>query len=124
MRLKCATWRPVAYKNLPPRTSNKAIVAHTNGFAAPGGSLFSAWSANAATKPGQLNYHVGSHVQVMSNGLIEQYIDTDWQIGHAYAANSFTVGVETEDGGDCSKPWTPEQITSILAIATELGVPA
>ncbi|HEV8421094.1 MAG TPA: N-acetylmuramoyl-L-alanine amidase [Actinomycetota bacterium] len=122
MRLKCATWEPAGYTGLGNRTANKAVVFHTNGFALPdswNGSLLVAWEANA-----KADYHVGSHLQVAADGSIFQYVDSSLNIGHAYAANPFALGVETEDAGDCSKPWNAAQVASLLAICREVGVPA
>jgi hypothetical protein len=49
--------------------------------------------------------------------------DTDLSIGHAWDANSFAIGIETEDDGHCRKRWTDAQVDSIVALLFELGVP-
>lgn len=110
-----ATWKPVAYKGLSKRTKNKAAVLHTNGAPAPDG-LYSYYSTLAAK--GQ----EGAHFQVFMDGRAEQYVDTDFVVGHAWDANPFAVGIETEDEGK-QQPWTTAQTNTIIALLKELGVP-
>ena len=117
MILECAVFRPAGYVGLSQRSSNRAAVMHTNGFATI--SLFSAWHKRALAGSTK-----GSHFQVTNDGTVEQYVDTDFAIGHAFDANAFAVGIETQDDGDCHKEWTDAQITGILAILFELQVPA
>jgi hypothetical protein len=109
--------------DLHPRTEHKAAVLHTNGFDAPDGSLFSGFSKNASGGNGLDKLHVGAHFQVKNDGSIEQYVETDLTIGHAFAANAFAIGIETEDDGNCLKRWTVAQVESIIALLEELGVP-
>jgi hypothetical protein len=115
--------RLVPYVGLHARTSNKAAVLHTNGFDATDGSLFSGFSKNASGANGPEKLHLGAHFQVKNDGSIEQYVPTDLSIGHAFDANSFAIGIETEDDGQCLKSWTDEQVDSIVALLRELGVP-
>jgi hypothetical protein len=49
--------------------------------------------------------------------------DADLSIGHAFDANSFAIGIETEDDGHCLRRWTDAQVDSIVALLQELGVP-
>lgn len=120
MILKCATWRPVAYQGLQLRTPNAAVVFHTNGAKVPAdGSLYAWWSSQA-----KIGSQLGAHLQVANNGKIEQYVDTKYRIGHAWAANSFTVGIEFEDDANPSKPYTDAQLASAITICKELKVPA
>jgi hypothetical protein len=120
MILKCADYRKVPYKGLKPRTKKKAAVAHTNGSKGPiAGSLFGWWS-QVATSGSQ----VGAHVQVMKSGKVEQYVDTDLIVYHAFAASDFAVGIETEDDGAPSTAWTDAQMEGIVAVLQELEVPA
>lgn len=121
MKSKHAHWRRVPYVGLHARQPRKAVVLHTNGGGS--GSLFGWFSGNARGDHGAANRHVGAQFQVMRDGKAEQYVDTDDVIYHAYGASEWAVGIETEDDGDPSKPWTPQQIRAIVAICRELGVP-
>jgi hypothetical protein len=118
-----ATVKLVPYVGLHRRTPRKAAVLHTNGFDATNGSLFSGFSRNASGARGPDYAHVGAHFQVKNDGSIEQYIDSDLSVGHAWDANSFAIGIETEDDGQCRKKWTDAQVDSIVALLFELGVP-
>jgi hypothetical protein len=121
MRSKHATWKPVPYTGLHNRQSRNAVILHTNGGGS--GSLFGYFSGSARGDHGPENKHVGAHFQVLKNGHGEQYVDTALVIYHAYAASEWAVGIETEDDGDPSTPWTPEQVATIIAICRELNVP-
>jgi N-acetylmuramoyl-L-alanine amidase len=123
MHSSLATFRRVPYVGLHNRLPRKAVVLHTNGFDATGGSLFSGFSKNARGENGPEKVHIGAHFQVKNDGTIEQYVDTDLSIGHAFDANSFAIGIETEDGGHCLTAWTDAQVDSIVALLRELGVP-
>jgi hypothetical protein len=118
-----ATVKLVPYVGLSRRTPRKAAVLHTNGFDATNGSLFSGFSKHASGADGPKYLHVGAHFQVKNDGSIEQYVDTDKSIGHAWDANAFAIGIETEDDGHCRKKWTDAQVNAIVALLFELGVP-
>lgn len=113
-----ATWRPVPYEGLHARQNHRAVLLHTNGGGTDKGSLYGFWTGIA--RRGQ---HVGAHFQVATNGHAEQYVDTDQVIYHAFSASEWAVGIETEDDGHPSTPWTDAQLTTIIAICHELHVP-
>jgi N-acetylmuramoyl-L-alanine amidase len=123
MQSKLAKFRGVPYVGLGRRTEHKAAVLHTNGFDATDGSLFSGFKKNATGGNGPSKLQVGAHFQIKNDGSIEQYVDTDRRIGHAFASNAFAIGIETEDDGNCLKRWTAAQVESIIALLEELGVP-
>lgn len=110
-----ALWRPVNYTGLHARQRRAAMLLHTNGG---GAALFGWWSQIAAS--GQ---HIGAQYQVMWNGQVECYVDPDYVVYHAYDASEWAFGVETQDDGDNSRPWTPQQVASIAAIGRFHGVP-
>jgi N-acetylmuramoyl-L-alanine amidase-like protein len=118
-----ATVKLVPYVGLGRRSPRKAAVLHTNGGNAPNGSLFSLFSGNASGAHGTKKLHLGAHFQIKNDGSIEQYVDTDLSVGHAWDANSFAVGIETQDDNQCRKRWTDAQVDSIVALLMELGVP-
>jgi hypothetical protein len=123
MRSSLAVWKPAGYASLATRQKRAAVVLHTNGDPASGGSLFGYFSSLARKPPGDELYHVGAHFQITKTGVIEQYVDTDFVIGHAWDANLFAIGVETEDAGNPSTPWTGAQLDSIVALLEDLKVP-
>jgi hypothetical protein len=98
-------------------TQYAAVVMHTNGAKVPkDGDLFNWWSKGA-------ELHVGAHLQITNSGKLYQYLDTDRYTGHAWDANHWTVGVETEDDATPSKPWTDAQIDTIIDVCKQLKVP-
>jgi hypothetical protein len=123
MKSMLAEWKPAGYTGLSSRQPQAAAVIHTNGGHTPGGSLFAYFSGLAKLPPSADLYHVGAHFQVAKSGAIEQYVDTDLAIGHAWDASRFAVGIETEDDGDPSTPWTAAQTRSIVALLAELKIP-
>jgi hypothetical protein len=108
--------RPVAYSGLHARKPYRAALLHTNGG---GAQLFGWWSQIAAS-----GKHVGAHYQVFNDGRSECYTDPSLVVYHAYAASEWAIGIETEDDGDNSRPWTPEQIRTIAEILHHHQVPA
>jgi hypothetical protein len=116
-------WRPVDYHGLGQRTANRAVVLHTNGGASPNGSLFNWFSSLARGDHGSDRTHEGSHFQVAKDGTLEQYADTSVTLGHAWDANRFAIGIETEDEGKPAQPWTAAQIDTLVRLLKELGVP-
>lgn len=118
-----ATRRPVAYNGLHARQPRRAVLLHTNGGGTDNGSLFGWWSSCARGQRGTENRHVGAHFQITFNGHAEQYVDTNVVVYHAYSASEWAVGIETEDDGHPSTPWTNAQLDTIIAICRELKVP-
>jgi hypothetical protein len=117
MILPFATYKPVARMNDGPRENYRAAILHTNGGKVPAdGDLYNWWMHGAAPD-------IGAHLQVTWEGRVFQYLDTNRYTGHAWDANHWTVGIETEDGGDPSRRWTNAQINSIVRILLTLDVP-
>lgn len=112
-----ATHRLMPYNDrLPRREQSPTLILHTNGGGTDHGSLYG-WFSRAGND-------ICSHFQVASDGTIEQYLDTD-RVGYAqFSGNAYAVSVETEDDRDPSKPWTPQQVASIVRLADWLNVPA
>jgi hypothetical protein len=94
----------------------KAAILHTNGG---GAQLFPWWGEIAAS-----GSHVGAHYQVFWDGRIECYVDPALVIYHAFSASEFAIGIETEDDGTNTRPWTQAQMLSIAQILMFHGVPA
>lgn len=125
MKLDACTWKPLTFAGDQPKTRSepKAVVLHTNGAPAPTG-LFAFYQGRAGNAADP-NHLAMAHVQIQLDGTAWQYVETTKIVGHAWDANDFTVGIETEDKGTPELlPWTDAQIEKILAICRELGVPA
>lgn len=86
---------------------------------APTTARCSGWWNGQFAKTGD---RFGSHFQVMWDGTIEQYADTDLVLFHAFGGSNFAVGIETQDDKDPSRPWTKAQIDAILDICNWLQV--
>src|SRR6266540_2803936 len=80
---------------------------------------------------------VYEYVARMSDGIRDNYraailhtngakvpSNADRYTGHAWDANHWTVGIETEDDGDPATPWTALQLDAIVALLKELQIPA
>jgi hypothetical protein len=119
MRLGFAVWEPVQRIDDGPRDTRwNALVLHTNGASGPVRDLHDWWLREPREG-------VGAHLQIASDGTVFQYLDTDRKSGHAWDANGWTIGCETEDNGHSSTdPWTPQQIASIVRVCRALDVPA
>jgi len=116
--LPFAIYKYVDRMNDGKREPYHAAIVHTNGGKSPiDGDLYHWWKYGAEAG-------VGAHLQVGWKGNVFQYLDTIRYTGHAWDANHWTVGIETEDDGDPSKPWTPAQVKSLVLILRTLRVPA
>lgn len=132
MILEGAIWRPVPYGIHVGKSPREflfrrkvdfcAVVVHTNG----GGdlpiqddlSLYGWWLSKA-----KQGLRLGAHVQVMTSGKFEQYVDTDLVVAHAYDASFFAVGVEVEDDGNPRHLMNDNQLETIVDICRQLKVP-
>ncbi len=115
-----ARFRPVSFvEQLDRRELRRAVIVHTNGGGNDRGSLLGWWNSEFA----RTGKRIGAHFQVMWDGTIEQYADTDLLINHAFDGSRFAVGIETQDDNDPSRPWTKAQIDAILDICNWLEVP-
>src|SRR6266702_1313009 len=102
MILKSCTYRPVSRIDDGTRNQRKAVVLHTAVSKAT--SLYDFWQGGTA------GVGVGAHIYIAEDGHAEQYLDTSRKTGHAWAANAFTVGIETWDNADpAHTPWTSAQ---------------
>ena len=104
-RYPSATWRPLT-RNYTARTSVKnAVILHTS--ASGTATSLHGWFSNK-------NALASSHFHVDNRGRVEQYLDTNhisWANGEG---NSRSVTIETQGTG--AEPWTPAQITALVAL--------
>ena len=61
------------------------------------------------------------------DGVIFQWMDTDRRADANLNANAFAVSIETSDGGDESRPWSPKQLDALIrligALCDHHGIP-
>lgn len=95
----------------PPMTP-RAVTMHGHGSKGT--------AANVGDYFDREDVHVESHFDVAKDGNILQFLRVDRQAHHAYAANAYSVGVETEDDGNTAGAWTPQQVTSIARLLSWL----
>jgi len=50
------------------------------------------------------------------DGVIFQWMDTDRRADANLNANAFAVSIETSDGGDESRPWSPKQLDALIRL--------
>lgn len=104
-----ATWRPISH-NVGGTIVPRAVVWHTAvDTGAPAHSSLFAWFNSTARKG------TSAHMFIEGDGSAEQYVDFGKLAGHAFAANTFAIGVETHDGGNPNVPWTPAQVAQMVA---------
>lgn len=112
---KLAKWEHVPTLDLGPRKPlSKALVLHTAVTAAH--DLFSYYTSSGTD--------IGAHFYLDADGTLYQFVDTDRQCAHAYAANPWSIALESWDGGDpAHTPWTQAQLDTIDALCRELDIP-
>jgi hypothetical protein len=96
-------------------TSKKALILHT-----------AVTTATDLPFPDSSRPGVGVHFYLLKDGSLHQYLDTDRQTGHAWDANSWAIGMESQDSGSSADPglWTPNQLDTIDRLCRTLGIPA
>ena len=114
-----ANWRPIPETLTQPKITPRAIVLHTAVDAPGPSSLFGFFRRS--------DVHVESHFFVKNDGTIEQYVDTARRADAQRYANPFAISIETEDDGDPTQNWTPEQVKALVLLCRWLcnvhGIP-
>lgn len=114
-----ARWRPISH-NLGGQITPRAVVWHTAVDGGSTSSLFD-WFNNPARNG------TSAHGFIAADGSMEQYADTSRLCGHAWAANSFALGIETHDGGHPEQPWSAGQVARMIDFMRwcrdHLGIP-
>jgi hypothetical protein len=121
-RCPFANWNPVNFMgDLETMTgAPKAVFLHTNG----GGPHLTSWFDQLFQSSHE---RVGSTFQVYRDGSIDQLCDTKSVIYAQFGASRWAVSIETEDDGQSSTPWTPQQLAAIQKLIAwlhqEHGIP-
>lgn len=111
MRYPGAQWRP-----LPNRSSRPKMAAHRILC------LHTAVGSLAGTESHFRNTQVDSHFGVgnttdgSNDGVVYQWVDTGTQSHANLNGNHEVVSVETADGGDPSRPWSPKALDALVKL--------
>jgi hypothetical protein len=102
-RMPGAQWFPHSIGNRARRSKGRAVVLHV------------AVSEAQNLQPGP---NADWHFYVAKDGVIYQYIDTDYQAWATAGGNGSVIAVETQGGvtNPDSEPWTDAQVHSLAAI--------
>lgn len=115
-----ATYPSAIKKLIPPGANDPRIKARVAILHVDAGNCESLYDYFAHRSGG-----IESHFFVKTNGVVEQYRDTDFQADANYLANDFAISIETQGFGDGE--WTPAQLDSIKGLLTWLhethGIP-
>jgi hypothetical protein len=116
-----AKFRPVKFAgSLDLRNPKyRAVILHTNGGGTDHGSLLSWWNSQFD----KTHKRLASHFQVMWDGTVEQYLDTDVIAWAESGASRWAISIETQDDSHNERPWTSGQLDAIVAICKWVGVP-
>ena len=99
-----------------PRITPRMVIVHTMvGFLRGTRALFAG--------PTKLESHFGIGGPADGadlDGVIFQWIDTDRSADANRHANDFAISIETSDGGDPSRPWSPRQLDALIRLISAL----
>lgn len=106
-RCPFAVWRPLPENANADKIVPRVVILHTAVANVP--SLFGFFAKLSETKE--------SHFYVASNGVIEQYMDTERQADANREANDFAISVENQDNAaNPIQPMTPEQLDANIRL--------
>lgn len=105
-----ARWRPLPENKTEPRIDPHQVVFHTMV-----GSLEGSYGWFKRS-----DVLVESHFGVGWKGDVEQWMDTT-RDADAQTGTSRAISIETEDGGDSTKPWTPAQLEALIDLGRWLA---
>jgi hypothetical protein len=109
-------WYPrAADHNIPPGPSDPPIVPRIVVLHTMVGTIESAQSRFTDGEG------VEAHFGVAMDGRVWQWRDTAIQADAQAAGNDYCISIETEDKGDPSRPWTPQQLLALDVLITWLG---
>lgn len=120
-RCPFAKWMPIPENSTAPKIRPTQVILHSAVDAPGRTSLFRFFRRKDVT--------VESHFHILNDGTIEQYMDTERRADANRTANVRAISIETEDDGKPDKkPWTPEQVASLVKLGEWLskthGIPA
>ena len=121
-----AEWRPLAAGDSGEKMSTHDVVClHTMaGFLAGTEAMFrqNGWTGTES------HFGVGGPADAGKDGVVYQWVDTDFAADANLQGNPRLISIETSDGGDETNPWSPAQLDAIIGILVwccrEYSIPA
>ena len=99
-----------------PNMKPRMIIFHTLVGSLRGAENFFKKSTNLES-----HFGVGGSADGDLDGAIWQFVDTEREADANRRANKFAISIETSDGGDPSRPWSPKQIDALLRLTRRLS---
>lgn len=106
-------------------TSHDVVCLHTMaGFLAGTEAMFQ----QEGWKGTESHFGVGGPADSGKDGVVYQWVDTDFQADANLQGNARLISIETSDGGDETTPWSDAQLDAIAALVVwacqEYSIPA
>lgn len=112
-----AIWRP-----LPEATSQPAIIPRVVIFHTMVGSLAGTERHFRDNTGVESHFGVGGPTDGAAlDGALWQWMDLGREADANLDANAFAISVETSDGGDPSRPWSPKQLATLVRLGNWLA---
>lgn len=67
------------------------------------------------------HFGVGGSTDGDLDGVIWQFVDTAQTADANFKANAFAISIETSDGGDPGRPWSPKQVDALVRLTRRLS---
>ncbi|MBN3496387.1 IPT/TIG domain-containing protein [Arthrobacter pascens] len=121
-----AEWRPLAAGDPGSRLAAHDVVClHTMaGFLTGTEAMFrdKGWAGTES------HFGIGGPADLDKDGVIYQWVDTDFQADANLQGNARLISIETSDGGNETTPWSQAQLDAIIALVLwccrEYSIPA
>jgi hypothetical protein len=107
-----AVKRPLPEAQSQPRITPRVVIVHTMD-----GTLLGTDSLFRNQSRFESHFGIGGPTDGADlDGVIFQWMDTDRRADANRKANAFAVSIETSDGGDPSRPWSPKQLDALIRL--------
>jgi hypothetical protein len=118
-----AVKKPLPEAESQPRITPRVVIVHTMD-----GTLLGTDSLFRSKFKLESHFGIGGPTDGADlDGVIFQWMDTDREADANLDANAFAVSIETSDGGDPSRPWSPKQLDALVrligALCDHHGIP-
>ena len=117
-----ARYPEAMWRRLPgdePKITPKTVIFHTMVGTLPGTDT---WFRSGRSGGVEAHFGVGGPWEGASyDGVVWQWRDTQEQADANFRANTFAISIETSDGGDATRPWTPRQLQALIDLGRWLA---